>query len=126
MQVRIDLLNECEVIGLRVFIQVFDVEGEAVISGKCCEEVLQLLAEDDSFCGIFKEVAGGGVEAAGMEVDVIKVRKDFSIFVRLLNDALDLVVLIGVVNGAPLEDRELERSCVVPSRSVEVPSTCNH
>ena len=46
MQVRIDLLNRmCQVCGLRVFIQVFDVEREAVISGKCGEEAQELLAE---------------------------------------------------------------------------------
>ncbi len=41
-------------------------------------------------------------------VEVVEVRKDLSVFVRLLNDALDLVVFVGVVNDAVLEDGELE------------------
>ena len=41
-----------------------------------------------------------------MRVEVVEMGKDFSVFPRFLNDALDLVVFVGIVNHATLEDGE--------------------
>ena len=108
MEIGIDLLDEGEIEGQGIVIQILDVEREAVVSGESAEEALEFIAQDLAFCGVLQDVAHGRIEFAIVRIDVVEVGKNFGIFFGLLNGALYLVVFIGIVGYAVLEDREFE------------------
>ena len=73
---------------------------------------------------ILHDIAHGGIQALRVGVEVVQVGKDFGVFLGHLDDALDLVVLVGVVNDAALEDGEFVAvwvgSIKVGGRRIEV------
>ncbi len=124
VQVCVQLLDHGEVCRASIFVQAFKVERKAMIDRECCEEALELLTDLVAFGRVLDEIAHPRVPALSVGVEVVEVRKDFSIFAGLLNDALDLVVFIGVVNCAGLEDGEFvaigSGSLKVKRRRIEV------
>ena len=55
---------------------------------------------------ILDHVAHDRIPSLGVRVEVVEVRENFGVFPGSLNNVLDLVVFVGIVNGAALEDRE--------------------
>ena len=124
VQVGVELLNEGEIGGAGIVVEIFDVERKAVIAGKCGEEAQDLLPDLVTLGRVFDHVAHGRIAALRMRVEVVEMGKDFSVFPCLLDDALDLVVFVGVVNDAALEDGEFMAvgggSLEVERRRIEV------
>ncbi len=107
MQVAVKLMDKGQVPLGGMVRQALKVQRDAAISRKCGQEANDLPAQRIAPGVIVEQVANTGIPVLGLGVVVIQVRKDFRVFLGLLNHPLDLVQLVRVMHRGPVHHRIL-------------------
>ena len=113
MQVPVELMDEGQIGGRGFVGKALKIERKAAISRVRGEKADDLLAQRGALAGILEHRAEAGIPGLRGGVEVVEVGKDFRVFPGRLDDVLDLVVVVGVVDGRAVNHGILAMRVVV-------------